>query len=157
MLSSFWTWVTHIQSVSGLNPTPLLSRTVTAGPVSPVSTRPFFPPLVVCLALPISATARRTPTQRPEAQRYHVETCKIAANSVTKLFCKSSFQRLSALTIRLHLRRVGLSANKQTRSESRHHWCTTQRAEWYSYETVVWPAKSIVLAQKWSQKQSHSP
>ena len=135
----------------------MLSRAVTASPVSPVSTGPLFPPLVACLALPISATAQRTLTQCPKAQRYYVETCEMAANSVTKLFHKSSFKRLSVLTIRLHLRRVGLSADKQTRSESRHHWCTTQWAEWHSCETVIWPAKSIVLAQKWSQKQSHSP
>ena len=51
------------------------------------------------MALPISAIARRTPTQRPEAHRYRVETCEMAANSATKLFRKSSFQQLFILTI----------------------------------------------------------
>ena len=66
-------------------------RAVAAGPVSLVSTGPLFPPLMACLALPISPIARWTPMQRPEAHRYHVETCEMAANSVTELFCMSSF------------------------------------------------------------------
>ena len=66
-----------------------LSRVVAAGPVSPVSTGPLFPSLVACLTLPISAIAWRTPTQRPEAHRYHVETCGMAANSATELFRES--------------------------------------------------------------------
>ena len=45
-----------------------------------------------------SAIAGRTPTQRPEAHRYHVETCEMAANSAIKLFRESSFQQLSFLT-----------------------------------------------------------
>ena len=76
-----------------------LFRAIAAGLVSLVSTGPLFPPLVACLALPISAIARRTPTQCPKAHRYHVETCEMAANSATKLFRKSSFQQLSVLTI----------------------------------------------------------
>jgi len=66
------------------------SRAVAAGPVSPVSTRPLFPSLVACLALPISAIAWRTLTQHPEAHRYHVEICETAANSATELFRESS-------------------------------------------------------------------
>ena len=65
-----------------------LSRVVAAGPVSPVSTGPLFPSLVACLTLPISAIAWRTLTQRPEAHRYHVETCGMA-NSATELFRES--------------------------------------------------------------------
>ena len=45
-----------------------------------------------------SAIARRTPTQHPKAHRYHVETCKMAANNVTELFHESSFQQLSIFT-----------------------------------------------------------
>ena len=65
-------------------------RAVAVGPVSPVSTGPLFPSLVACLALPISAIAWRTPTQHPEAHRYHVETCEMAANSATELLRESS-------------------------------------------------------------------
>ena len=43
--------------------------------------------------------AWRTPTQCPKAHRYHVKTCKVAANSATELFRKSSFQQLSVHTI----------------------------------------------------------
>ena len=43
------------------------TRAVAAGPVSPVLTGPLFSSLVACLALPISAFARRKPMQRPEA------------------------------------------------------------------------------------------
>ena len=72
-----------------------LHRAVAAGSVSPVSTGPLFPSLVacpvpVCLALPISAIAVRTPAQRTEAHRYHVETCEMAANSTTELLRESS-------------------------------------------------------------------
>ena len=56
-------------------------RAVATGLVSPVSTRPLFPSLVACLVLPINAIAWWTPTQHPEAHRYHVETCEMAANS----------------------------------------------------------------------------
>ena len=69
-------------------------RAVPAGlvsPVSPVSTGPLFDPHSwLCLAFPISAIAWRTPTQYPKAHRYHVETCKMAVNSATELFHKSS-------------------------------------------------------------------
>ena len=65
-------------------------RAVAAGPVSLVSTGPLFPSLAACLALPISAISWRTPTKCPEAHRYHVETCEMAANSATELFNKSS-------------------------------------------------------------------
>ena len=110
-------------------------RAVAAGPVSPVSTGPLFP--VACLALPISAFARRTPTHHPKAHKYLVETCKMAANSATELFHKSCFQQLSILTSKrlpsqASPRKVWLSADKQTGPESRHHWCTTQWAEWHS-------------------------
>ena len=67
-----------------------LFRAIAAGPVSPVSTGPLFPSLVACLALPISAIAWQTPTQRPEVHRYNVETCEMAANSATELFRGSS-------------------------------------------------------------------
>ena len=62
------------------------SRALAASPVSPVSTGPLFPSLMVCLvshrqtlaclALPISAITWQTPTQGPQAHRWHVETCQ---------------------------------------------------------------------------------
>ena len=59
-----------------------------AGPVIPVSTRPLFPSLMVCLASPISTLVYRMPTQGRHAHSVwlagdipHVETCKMAANS----------------------------------------------------------------------------
>ena len=61
-------------------------RAVASGPVSPVLTGPLYPSLVACLALPISDIAWQTPTQHPEAHRYHVETCEMAVNSATELF-----------------------------------------------------------------------
>ena len=75
-----------------------VSRAVTAGLLSPVSTRPLSPSFVAYLALPISAIARWTPTQCPGAQRCHVETCEMAVNSATELFRESSLQQLSVLT-----------------------------------------------------------
>ena len=36
----------------------------------------------------------------------------------------------------VQIKRDRLSADKRTGSESRHHWCTTQRAEWHSCETL---------------------
>ena len=48
-------------------------RVVAASPVSPVSTKPLFPSLVVCLVSTISI-AQQTPTQGPQARRWHVET-----------------------------------------------------------------------------------
>ena len=82
----------------------MINQAVAASPASPVSIRPIFPHswLAPCLqALPISVIARRTPAQRPEEVRYHVETCEMAANSATELFRESSFQQLSVLMISL--------------------------------------------------------
>ena len=76
-----------------------LCRAIAPGLVSPVSTVPLFPLLVAYLVLPIISTiARRMPTQRPKAHRYHVETCEMAANNAIELFHESSFQQLSVLT-----------------------------------------------------------
>ena len=73
-------------------------RAVAAGPVSPVSTGPLFPSLDACLAPPIIAIARRTPTQRPQAHRYQVETCMMAVSSATELFDELFSQQLAVLT-----------------------------------------------------------
>ena len=72
-------------------------RAVAAGPVSPVSTGPLFPSLVACPALPISAFAWRTPTQRPEAHRYHVETLRDGCEQCNRTVPRV-FQQLSILT-----------------------------------------------------------
>ena len=95
-------------------------RAVAAGPVSPVSTGPHFSSLVACLVLPISAVAWRTPTQRPEAHRYHVETCKMAANNAVPRV----FQQLSVLTSQRLISQASpvkgvVSADMKTGSESR--------------------------------------
>ena len=61
------------------------SRAVAASQVSLVSTRPHFPLLLVCLALPISTIAQKTPTQGPHALSVHWEgtvgTSKTTPNS----------------------------------------------------------------------------
>ena len=43
----------------------------------------FFPHPVACLALPISAITWQTLTHGPQAHRWHVETCKMAENSIS--------------------------------------------------------------------------
>ena len=118
-----------------------VSRAVAAGLLSPVSTRPLFPSFVAYLALPISAIAWRTPTQRPGAHRCHVETCEMAANSATELFHESSLQQLSVLVTERRVSQASpakdvVSADKRTGSKTQHQWCTTQWAKWHSYETL---------------------
>ena len=98
--------------------------------------------------------------QGPQAHRWHVETCEMAANSAKELF--QVFQQLSGS----HKLPISLASlicegccllGKWTIWKSKPVLYTTQWAERVgicSGETVVWPPRSIVLAQKWSQKQS---
>ena len=134
-----------------------VTRAVAAGPVSPVSTGPLFPSLVACLALPISAIAWRTPTQRPDASlasqthfrkrggsgsglrdypeshRYHVETCEMVANSATELFRESSnnptFLQANDSLASFTCEGCGFRPISEQDRNGVDHWCTTQWAE----------------------------
>ena len=72
-----------------------LDRAVATGPVSPISTGPLFPLLVACpwpwhcQLAPLLGAGH--PHNVPKhIGIYHVETCEMAANSATELFCESS-------------------------------------------------------------------
>ena len=68
--------------------------------------------------------------------------CPPSFQSVPCMFCPPNQKvfptPLLTISLASFLRRVWLSADtdKQAGSESRHHWCTTQWAEWYLCKTL---------------------
>ena len=76
-------------------------RAIAASLVSPVSTGPLLSSPMACLASPISANPRWTPTQGPKPHRCHVETCEMAANSakiLTSPFFQANDYSLASIT-----------------------------------------------------------
>ena len=92
----------------------------------------FFPSLLACLVLPISASAQWTPMQGTQAHRRHFESSKMAANSVKELF-RVFQQQLSILPSERLVSQassaMGVACKICERSESRNQCCTTQWAE----------------------------
>ena len=133
------------------------SMAVATSLFSPVSTGPLFPSPVACLALPISAIAWWTPTQGPQANRWHVETCKMATNSVKLRTLQSLpsnnfpfFQANNYSLISLICEGCGLWDQLMI-AESQNQWWTmqwTERIDIHTYET--W-SSGLREASHWSK------
>ena len=140
-------------------PLQVYCRAIATNLVSPVSTGPLFPSLMACLVSPISAIAQWMPMARTQRDLLSTRWLQTVWKNLFRVF-----QQLSILpSKRLVLQAspvIGVACEVSKRSESQNQCYMAQQAERGRYSctsnSVVWPLRSIILGQKWSQKQSHS-
>ena len=107
-------------------------RAVAAGSVCLVSTGSHFPSHVACLVSPISAIARRMPTQDPQACRWHIEPCEMAVNvrEFFRVFLPKTFSILPIERLVLQASSAkGVACEVNELLESQNQCCMTQWAE----------------------------
>ena len=139
-------------------------RVIATSLVSPVSTGPLFSSPVALASL-VSTIARWTPTQGPKAHRWHVETCKMTANSAKNSF-GFSFQQLSILPSEQLVSQAssgkGVVCEISEQLESQKQYCMIQWAERVDILTCETLLSGLQEASYWtknglrSQKQPHS-